>query len=163
MPMIIPVRFKADKYEPNLHGEIKKCRANIDEWYLLPVDIDSATTISEAQDIFKDYEYILYTTHRHKRNRIKNKLQHRFRIFILLSNPVTTVDFDNRKQAIQKLIGKADSASLYASQGFFMPSYSERNAKHTFFHHNTGKPLDLLSLPIDPKPIVIPRNDEVLI
>jgi hypothetical protein len=98
-----------------------KGSANIEQWYMLPCDIDNDVTINEAKQKFKDYEYVLYTTFNHQTG---DTPKDKFRILFLLKNPVTTRELNARKPAIMKWLGSHDKSSLANFRGFYLPSHS---------------------------------------
>jgi hypothetical protein len=108
---------------------------------LLPIDIDEQLTIEAAKERFKEYEYVAYTTFNH------SPTTHKFRLFILLKDPVTAQEFTARKDALREFIGVADIASISQAQGFYLPSCHEGNRDIAKVWSNEGAPLDLLALP----------------
>lgn len=113
--------------------------ANVDRWYILPVDVDDGMTIDQAREKWKEYQYILYTSHSHMKDGV-----HKFRVFFLLESPVPNREFVVRKQAIFDWLGKVDETALSVSHGFYMPSYSKENEQYKVLEIHDGKPLNLL-------------------
>ena len=130
-----------------------KGSANIEQWSMLPCDIDMDVTINEAKERFKDYEYVLYTTFNHQTGATPKD---KFRLLFLLKNPATTSQLKARKIAIKKWLGSHDKSSLADFRGFYLPSHSEENKDFVEFFHNEGKALDLNDFAsTQPKPKII--------
>jgi hypothetical protein len=151
VPLIAPILYKtASETDDLINGNTRRCANNVVSWHMLPVDIDSNFTISEAIDRFRDYEYILFTTFSHQMDKDSERACDRFRMFFLLAAPVQNQDVITRKMAINRFITGLDQCSLSQSQSFYIPSCPIHMADKAVFKHNQGKKLDLLSFPVDP-------------
>ncbi|MEF8758303.1 MAG: hypothetical protein V5B36_00825 [Candidatus Accumulibacter sp. UW25] len=158
--MVVPVSFltvnETDQYAKVTHKEAEfgrgtegavktdeddipyvwKAGVNVKEWHMLPVDIDGQMSIEEAMHKFKEYEYVLYTSHSH---RTEGKPFDCFRLFFPLETPVAHVSFLGRKKAMEKWLGNIDLTSISTFRAFYFPSCAQENKDKAFFHHNKGK------------------------
>jgi hypothetical protein len=126
-------------------GAVRRCSDNVKTFYAIPVDIDAQISIETAQERFKDYEYILYSTFSHKSP--KKAYKDCFRMFFRIKEPISNVDFLCRRNALQEFIGEHDKTTLACSRSFYIYSCPENDA-HAVYFHNTGISLDVLSLPV---------------
>jgi len=108
-PLIIPVTWKTKNFIPVtdkagqnklIDGEPvpRRCKDNIQDWYMLPIDVDECLSISAAKEHFKAFTHLGYTTYNHSPK--KNK----FRILIPLLKPISNEEFLKRTDAIKDFI-----------------------------------------------------------
>lgn len=90
---------------------------NVESWWMLPVDVDGQQSIDSAKRFFADYSYVAYTSFNHLADRVTQK----FRLFLLLEQPVDQSEFEKRRPAILKWLGPIDTSSLSASRAFYLP------------------------------------------
>lgn len=145
--LISPVEYLSDEEALDFtdSGKVRRCSDNVKTWYSIPCDIDGQMTLETAQERFKDYEYVLYSTFSHKSE--KKNFKDCFRIFFKIKEPISNEDFLCRRNALQDFIGEHDRSTLATSRGFYIFSCPENDA-HPVFLHNQGIDLDVLSLPV---------------
>jgi hypothetical protein len=143
------VRF--NEYDDKIY--LKRCKQNIDQWFMLPVDIDGEMSIQEAKERFKDYEYVLYTSYNHGINGAE-----KFRLFFPLLNPVKNEEVFKRVKAIHAWLWGADKTTLSQSRQFYLPSCSAENYKRRHAHRNKGNFLDILYFDIEDKPEIVRKD-----
>lgn len=143
--LISPVEYYSENEASDFteDGFVRRCSDNIKLYHAIPVDIDAQMTIETAKERFKKYEYVLYSTFSHKT--AKKDFKDCFRIFFKIVEPVSNADFMCRREALQKFIGEHDKSTLACSRSFFLPSCSQENSNHAYFHHNLGNDLDVIS------------------
>ena len=95
---------------------IRRCKNNVVAINGIVLDIDDNTTIAQAQDLYRDIEYVLYTTFRHTQARNK------FRIVIPFSQPLLAEDIAGRQDSITETFPGVDRASFTVSQSFYFYS-----------------------------------------
>jgi len=166
--MLVPVDFKtADEtdiyatYGRCHTGKIKmndegvpyvwKASINIKSWWMLPVDIDGEMSIEEAVEKFRDYEYVLYTSHSHQSEK---KPYDCFRMFFPLSQPMGHEDFISRKKSMEEWVEHLDLSTLSSFRAFYLPSCPRSRQHLKVFKHNVGKFVDptLFEVFIKPEP-----------
>jgi hypothetical protein len=152
--LITPASFLSyeDAIRFNDYGNqilVKRCKENLDKWYMLPIDIDGEMTIDEAKKRYNDYEYVLYTSYNHQVNGID-----KFRLFLPLKTPVTNEVMHAKIGNIKTWIHGADKTTTSQSRQFYLPSCSSKNKDKCYSYHNKGKFLDILEFNDDLKPEV---------
>lgn len=95
---------------------IRRCKGNVVAINGIVLDIDDNYTIDQAKELFKDIEYVLYTTFRHTPEK------HKFRIVIPFSQPLLAEDIPGRQDAIVETFPGVDRASFTVSQSFYFHS-----------------------------------------
>lgn len=97
-------------------GTVRRCKGNVVAINGIVLDVDEKMTIDQAQDMFREIEYVLYTTFRHTPER------HKFRIVIPFSQPLLASDIAGRQAAIAETFPGVDAASFTVSQSFYFHS-----------------------------------------
>jgi hypothetical protein len=92
---------------------------NVDKWWMLPVDIDGQQSIAQAKAFFLDYAYVAFTSFSHH---LTDGATEKFRLFLLLKEPVPHEEFEKRRAALLQWLGAVDKSSLAGSRGFYLPS-----------------------------------------
>jgi hypothetical protein len=143
--MVIPSTFKTvedDDYEPARYGRkskkageikytddgkphVQRCKANLIDVYMLPLDMDGGLTIEEAKEKFKDYEYFAYTSAGHRTEAKEGK--DAFRIFLPFNRPITSREYSLRADSFREWVGEMDQSSVDVARGFYVPSYITQN------------------------------------
>lgn len=118
---------------------IKRCKDNVKEIYALLLDVDGTKTIAEAEALWGEYEYFIYSTHRHHTK--ETNYVDKFRIVMPLATPMTAEEFTSRRDAMIEYFG-VDKASFTISQAFYLPSCSSENQAHAFARVNPGVRFD---------------------
>lgn len=95
---------------------VRRCKSNVKAINGIVLDVDDHMTIEAAQLMFKELEYVLYTTFRHTPER------HKFRIIIPFSQPLQASDIGGRQQSICETFPGVDAASFTVSQSFYFHS-----------------------------------------
>ena len=100
----------------------------------LILDIDDNLSIEEAKEEFKDYKYIIYTTHNHTNEKNKYRL--------ILDFDTYEMNLTEYEQFIKgfetfRIYNKIDKASFSVSQRFVCPSIN------SLYYYNEGKPLEI--------------------
>ena len=144
--LISPVEYYSedDALDFTESGAVRRCSDNVKAFYALPVDVDGQMSIADAQERFKDYEYILYSTFSHKSP--KKDYAECFRMFFKIKEPISNADFLCRRNALQEFIGSHDKSTLACSRSFYVYSCPENDA-HAVYFHNQGIGLDVLAMP----------------
>lgn len=137
------------KKDNNGNPYVWKSNVNIKKWYMLPVDVDGNMTINEAVEKFKDYEYVLYTSHSHQSDA---KPYDCFRMFFPLSTPIEHHDFLSRRPAMEVWLEKLDLSSLASFRAFYLPSCPKEREQLKVFRHNKGQLVDPHSFDVFVKP-----------
>jgi hypothetical protein len=97
-------------------NSVRRCKNNVLALNGIVLDVDEKMTIQQAQDLYKDIEYVLYTTFRHTPER------HKFRIVIPFSQPLLAEDIPGRQESITETFPGVDRASFTVSQSFYFHS-----------------------------------------
>jgi hypothetical protein len=95
---------------------IRRCKNNVVAINGIVLDVDDSMTIEQAQETYKQIEYVLYTTFRH--TAAKNK----FRVVIPFAQPLLVADIPHYQESIQETFPGVDSASFTVSQSFYFHS-----------------------------------------
>lgn len=128
---------------------------NVQEMYLLGLDYDgdSGATIDEALACWEGVRGFLYTTKSHK------PVQHRFRVMLLLSRPVSAVEYKRLwllADGMLKEIGhKIDPQAKDAARFWYAPGTEDGSAHE--LHDFDGNALDVdewLSVAPDVSPVI---------
>jgi hypothetical protein len=115
--------------------------ANVDQWSMLPLDIDGQQRIAQAKEYFREYTYVAYTSFRH----LLDGKTEKFRLFFPLEVAVDHGTFTERRQAIKTWAGDIDLSSLAASRGFYVPAvHPDRKHLYKKWHNEGDRFLDLL-------------------
>lgn len=123
---------------------------NVEAWSMLPVDIDGEQTIEQAKEFFKEYTYVAYTSFNH----LKDGSTEKFRLLLLLSEPVSHKDFTDRIPALKEWLGDVDLSTLAGARGFYLPSCPpDREAIAERWYNAGEKQLDLLSFEVQQPPL----------
>ena len=176
--LIIPVEFytigETDRYARVTHGEaahgygiegdikldwygkpyVHKSHTNIKSWYFLSIDVDGQMTIDQAVKRFKDYEYVLYTSHSHQSDA---KPYDCFRIFFPFSEPISNEDFSPKVESIRAWLGSSnfDESSLASYRAFYLPSCPVERKDKVRFVSNRGEILDPFVFKDVAKPVYV--------
>ncbi len=144
--MVLPCSFldTGDSYEYAYHkkpnnkkinyrndGEphIRRCAKNVKMVYMLFLDFDGEMVLSEAKELFKEYQYLGYTSSGHKTKRKNYK--DAFRIILPFKHPISNTQYTLRGKSIVKWLGAdLDQSSVDVARGFFIPSYEQKDAKN---------------------------------
>jgi hypothetical protein len=136
------------------HGEPFAWRgaANVIAWSMLPVDIDGQQSMADAKTFFQDYEYVAYTSFNH----LKDGDAEKFRLLLLLQEPISQEELLERRAKLLAWMGKVDKTCLDAARGFYMPCCHPSRMNHAQRWHNPGsqcldalafEPQELVTLP----------------
>lgn len=108
---------------------IRRCKENVNTISCLLLDVDGTMTLAESIEQWKDYEFLVYSTHSNSVGKEK------FRLVIPLKTPLTLLEFDSRHKSMIKEF-RVDGASFTISQCFYLPSYSESNKDIAYVYWN---------------------------
>lgn len=111
---------------------VRRCKGNVIAINGIVLDVDEKMTIEQAKNLFKDIEYVLYTTFRH------TKEKHKFRIVIPFSQPLLAADIAGRQESICETFPGVDQASFTVSQSFYFHS----GLNDTYSYWNEGEMID---------------------
>lgn len=120
-------------------GEVKNTRSanNVKNIHALGLDIDDST-FEQIKDIIEklsDFEYVLYTTHKHGSQVVT---QPRIRVILPLLSPVEPLAYPKTWEALQTLVGGAiDESTKDCSRLHFLPSTFDLSVASTM--HNKGR------------------------
>ncbi len=137
-PAFIPAEFEDPE---NSDERPRRCLEHVKKVSLAVVDFDGGRTIKEAMDMFREYEFILYTSHSHSLSKDK------FRLVIPLERPVSGADWIMAWRHLETLAPGLDTQCKDASRLYFRPSCRPGGLRET--HLNEGK---LLRLDTSPRP-----------
>lgn len=144
-------------YQKNGDPFIQRAAENVKYVTMLPADFDDGMTLEEAQERFKDYSYIIYTSFNH----LIDGETPKFRMLFPIESPVSPDEIRNRKGALHDFLGPVDKTTLYVSRGFYTPTISEDNKENFFMGINYGKSPNILEFDkVVPVPYV-PSNTEL--
>ena len=147
-----------DDYKPYVH----RVADNVKAWHFLPVDFDGERSIRDTLKQFRNYEYILYTSHSHK-TEAKGYIEC-FRVLFPFKKPIPHDEFVKRVEAVGEWIGPGtyDESSLANMRAFYMPSCPKSMEDEAIFYHNKGKWLNPWAFPVTEKPVYVPpENQEI--
>ena len=155
---VIPVDFITEDYMPavvkwvddqgwprervlrdaNGNTYIRRCAENVNQLWMMPVDVDDGLTLAEAKERWSDYRYIAYSSYNHL---VDGKTE-KFRFLIEYSKPIGNADFALRRKSMQKWLGDGvDMTTLYRSRGFYIPAINPATKDHFFLDFNEGTKL----------------------
>lgn len=102
---------------------VRRCKANLLRIFGIVLDFDSDVSIMDAEEKYKDFEYVVYTTFRNlTETNEKGELIHKFRMVIPFSQPVEYKDIEKYQDDIKTIFPDVDSASFSMSQAFYYHS-----------------------------------------
>ena len=121
---------------------VRRLKSNLVEMSMLIIDLDGGLPLDEVQKRFGEYEYVCYTSVRH-RHEDKDK----GRVVIPFAEPMSKADFLRLKRAIEKWIDGdgskvADGVTYDEGQIFLLPAVFEEYASHARAWRNEGALLD---------------------
>jgi hypothetical protein len=111
---------------------VRRCKANVVAIHGIVLDVDRDQKIEVAMDLYKDIEYVIYTTFNHTAD------NHRFRIIIPFSQPLMRADIAPRQAHIVETFKQVDLSSFTMSQSFYFHSGNE----DAIAYHNRGVMID---------------------
>ena len=114
-----------------IQGTIRRCRRNAVYVAGLVLDIDEHYTISGAKELFKDFEFVLYSTFRN------TPIQNKFRVVLPFSSRCSKEVIAIKKKSISETFKEVDHASFSESQSFYLHS-----GANPYTHWNKGMFLD---------------------
>lgn len=131
---------------------VKRRKSNIATVDLLVLDYDGTITIQQAQERFRQYEHVGYTSFSH----MADGQSHKFRLVIRLNKPIpahfpdgasdpfTTQrsDWYRLREGLHSLAGPCDPASFNANQIYYLPSVHPDQSNHADSWHNPGESLN---------------------
>ncbi|MHB1231573.1 MAG: hypothetical protein ACYCZQ_03180 [Burkholderiales bacterium] len=135
---------------------------NAREMYMLVLDYDESSTISQAIEQFKQYEFVLYSSYNHQHQKGGKPACDRFRIVFPLLKPIKKNVWKSTQDSSQgiayHLLSFAqgvDPACLTFSQLYTLPCH--RPGDTPVFIHNEGDLLDISGWPSirDPRKVDI--------
>jgi hypothetical protein len=100
----------------DIPNTVRRCKGNVIAIMGIVLDIDTNYTIDQAKAMFKEIEFVLYTTFRHTKNK------HKFRIVIPFSQPLLAEDIAGRQESITETFPGVDNCSFTMSQSFYFHS-----------------------------------------
>lgn len=105
-------------YSPIIFKEGKRKASNFIKSYMLVLDFDEGMELREAKKIFAEYKSIILTTRNHQKEK-GGKTCDRFRVFLLLDEPIE--DIDVYKTVMANIIAKygADRACKDGARMFY--------------------------------------------
>jgi len=108
---------------------------NVESISMAVLDLDEPGAREKAEDIFKDFEYILYSTHSYT-----SEKPYKFRIVLKLEKPI---DKELWPEAFKSLISPidADKSCGNLSRVFYFPSHNPKAGIRPYAKINGGKPL----------------------
>lgn len=130
-------------------GKCEKYRSNANTSYrsVLILDIDNDldkgsdtyVSIKSLKKILFKYEYFMYTTFSHTKER------ERFRVVIPLSEDIESSVWQEYRKSLIEHFPYADSSCFNLSQGQGVPTYQVKNRDDVYVYHNQGKYFDLIN------------------
>ncbi len=134
---------------------MRRKQVNILENDCFVIDYDDTISIKEARERFKDYEYVLYTSHRH----LHDGKTEKFRVIIPFTTPIPAgrnIDICGNiikegewyeiRDSLKHLAGPCDNTSLNPNTIYNLPSCPSERADKSFSEHHKGEPLDWTQL-----------------
>lgn len=140
-------------FEHPVTGEytVRRLKQNVIDVQLLIIDYDGTMSIAEAQDRFKSYTYLGYTSHGH----LKTPGIEKFRLVFPLVKPIpahyhlssngTLIDqgvFYDLSDAILAFAPECDPASVRPTQPYYIPSVPQDRLHLAQLWSNEGEVLD---------------------
>lgn len=121
---------------------VRRLGSNLIEMSMLIIDFDGGLPLDEVQKRFGDYEYVCYTSSRHRREN-KDKA----RVVLPFTEPMPKADFQRLKRAIETWIdgdgsNVADDATYSIGQVFLLPVVYQEYAEYARAWRNEGMLLD---------------------
>ena len=130
---------------------VRRKQVNILENDCFVIDYDDTSTIKEVKERFKDYEYVLYTSHRHLYDGVTEK----FRVIIPFTKPIPSWRERDEKgkvidegewykvrDSLKQLTGPCDPKSFDPNTIYNTPSCPETRKDVGFSEYHQGKTLD---------------------
>jgi hypothetical protein len=140
-------KFNQDKSFYPREELIRRCKENVDHIYCLLLDVDGTMTLEQTIDKWKEYEFLIYSTHS---NSIEKE---KFRLIVPLRTALSMQEFDERHDSMCTAFN-VDGASFTISQAFYLPSYSADNKDIAFVYWNESD-TRYDALPLSTVPITI--------
>lgn len=121
---------------------VRRLKSNVVETSMLIIDFDGRLPLDEVQKRFGAYEYVCYTSLRH-RHEDKDKA----RVVLPFAEPMPKADFQRLHKAIEKWIdgdssNVADDATYSVGQVFLLPAVYEEDVANARAWRNEGALLD---------------------
>ncbi len=141
----IPAKFGLRTYTSQKTGEEYEGiyrRASAVEFVSMAVaDFDDGTTIERATELWKDYEFVLYTSHSHTQQ------HHKFRVVLPLAEPIQVEHWRSAWLHFYEMASgenyRIDRACKDPARLYYLPSHPPSGSP--VYIHNVGT---LLSLPV---------------
>lgn len=140
VPAFVPNTFIYDY--PN--QSIKREANRMDKQYCLHLDYDTGLTINQWLEKYGELEHLIWTSYS---NDPVNAIQ-KFHVLVPLSEPVTSEQYNNSRQWIQKYFDyddtyKVDQTCLYRTHVSYFPSTSNDRAQYARIIYGAGKAFDI--------------------
>lgn len=143
-------RIKMPLFDDNNERCIRRSAVNILCVCMLSADFDDNMTVEEAEEMFKDYSYIIYTTFNH----LADGVTHKFRMLFEIKEYIAPDDLANRKDSLQAFMAGADPSTTDLARGFFVPCVNTTNDVDLILRINAGKAIDVLTFAENVAPII---------
>lgn len=140
---------------------------NVESVGLLILDYDGTVSLEDAKDRFREYEYVAYTSFRHRMGNATD----RFRIVFPLATPIPAsarfTDCDDLidgaawyelETALKNFAGDCDPVSFRCNQFYYLPAAPRDQISQAQVWHNNGKLLDWTSWGRTPTPKRTPNE-----
>lgn len=133
----LPVRFKPqEEWVQNSHGN-ERIDENVLEVTMAVIDLDKPGAREKAEEVFKDHEYIIHSTHSYTK-----ETPYKYRMILKLEHPIPVSEW---KPFFYKMVLPidGDTSCSNVSRGYYMASHSPSAGIDPYFDHNPGKALTL--------------------
>lgn len=170
VPMFNLWEFKTEDYEPGriyehiiedgkkrrteefdyIPNTIRRCAANVIGLHGLVIDYDGRKTISETIKNYIDFEFVIYTTFNHSKDKEK------FRLVLPFTRLMPLNEFLLKQTDMQECFEGADNASFSISQAIHLHSIGPSG--QSFVYHNSGYDLDPDWFKESPTPQVVDQT-----
>jgi hypothetical protein len=127
-------------------GTIRRCKENAIGLHGLVIDFDHNKTIVEAEELYKEYEYVIYTTFSH------SKKEDKFRMVFPFDRMMTRLEFTEKKAAIEAMFPGADRASYSVSQAIYFHSGPDETLAYSRWNRGKFIEVDSFNSVVQPVP-----------
>lgn len=136
---IIPAKFKDPKKWVLSNSDKPSYRndSNIESISMAILDLDVEGAREQAEEVFKDFEYIMYSTHSYSENK-----PYKFRIVLKLKEPIIAEDWPKTFKSLISPID-ADQSCGNLSRIFYLPTHNPESKLSPYSYHNEGKILSV--------------------
>lgn len=134
--------FSGAEWKKGVHQRKKD---DVETVHLLVLDFDGDMLLEDAKKLYNQYEYVLYTSYNHQREKDGKPACDKFRMVFPLATPVCAKLWNRINNYVLEFAPGVDEACKKIAQTYTRPVV--RTGQVGLFHHNKGTILDITGWP----------------